>query len=356
MILQLTTMSITTQPFGLYKDTEASLYTLENDQGMRVKITDYGATITSILVPDKKGNTENIVCGFDSLQGYFQEPYLANSPYFGCTVGRYAARIKDAHFALEGKSYPLAANAGPNHIHGGVLGFDKKMWEVIEVAEKESPSVKMELFSPDMEEGYPGNLKVTVLFSLNHQSELSIQYTAQTDQTTPVSLTNHTYFNLNAFRENILTHTAQIYSGKFLSVDESDVPLGTMESVVGSAADLQLPKVMGEAFSELPKGFEHFYLFSKETNALAKVARFEEPESGRSLEVFTTEPGMLFYTGYYTGNELRREDGTSFGQFRAFCCETSRHPNGMNFPDVPEGCLTSPDVPYTSTTVFKFGW
>lgn len=349
-------MHTSTQAFGRYQEKEASLFTLENDRGMKVQLTDFGATITSIFIPDKQGGMANVVCGFDTLSGYFQEAYLANSPYFGCTVGRYAARIKDARFSLNGKAYALAANAGPNHIHGGVSGFDKKMWKASLLDTGEDPAVKMELFSPHMEEGYPGNLEVSVVFSLNNQNELSIQYTAQTDQTTPISLTNHTYFNLTGFKKNIRSHTAQIHSKEFLPVDDTDVPLGGIEQVDGSAADLRKPVRIGEAFSELPKGFEHFYLFQKELGELAKVAEFQEPESGRSLEIHTSEPGMLFYTGYYTGNELHREDGTAFGQFRAFCCETSRHPNGMNFPEVPEGCFTDPDTPYTSTTVFKFDW
>ena len=254
-------MHTSTNSFGHYQDKNATRYTLANDRGMQVHLSDYGATISSIIIPDKQGNTDNVVCGFDTLAGYFQEAYLANSPYFGCTVGRYAARIKDASFSIEGKPYPLAANAGPNHIHGGMSGFDKKMWKASILDTMENPAVKMKLVSPHMEEGYPGNLEIAVIFSLNNQNELSIHYTAQTDQITPISLTNHTYFNLTGFKKDILSHTAQIYSEEFLPVDETDVPLGGTEKVNGSATDLRKPKVIGDAFSALPKGFEHFYLF-----------------------------------------------------------------------------------------------
>lgn len=348
-------MSVTTSPFGQFDGRDIDLFTLENPGGVTVKITNYGATVTSIEMPDRDGNRANVVCGFDTLDGYFGDAYRGNSPYFGCTVGRYAARIKDGKFTVGGREHQVATNDGPNHLHGGIVGFDKRVWDAECTEDGDGVALKLGLVSPDGEEGYPGTVKVAVEFRLTPNNELRIRYTAETDSATPLSLTNHTYFNLGGFADKILDQTAQILSDRCLVPDETNVPVGQEAQVAGTAADFTAPKRIGDAFAELPNGFEHYYVFNKPHGSLDRVATFADEKSGRTLEVQTTEPGMLFYTGYYTSDDLGREDGTQFGQFKAFCSETSKYPNGPNIPGAP-GSVLEPGGKYDETTVFKFGW
>lgn len=348
-------MKITQKPFGTFEDRQVVLYTLENDNAMTVKITNYGGIVTSIVVPNKSGARTDIVCGFDTLDGYFSDTYKGNSPYFGCLVGRYAARIKDGKFAVDGKTFNVATNDGPNHLHGGVVGFDKQVWNADPFEGPEECGVRLSLTSPDGDEGYPGTVKVTVEYRLTQANELRIHYQAETDKATPLSLTNHTYFNLNGFTDKILDHTAQILGDRCLVPDETNVPVGEEAPVAGTATDFTSPKPIGSAFNDLPNGFEHYYVFPEKSGELEKVAVFSDPSSGRTLEVQTTEPGMLFYTGYYTSDELHREDGTQFGQFRAFCCETSKYPNGPNIAGAP-GSTLKPGSKYDGTTVFRLSW
>lgn len=348
-------MKASVAPFGKVEGRGVDLFTLDNGAGMTVKITNYGGIVTSIVIPDKGGKRGDITCGFDALDGYFGEAYRGNAPYFGCIVGRYAGRIKDAVFEIGGQRYPLAKNADPNHLHGGVRGFDKRVWDAAAFEEKDGCGVRLSLLSPDGDEGYPGNLRVVVEYRLTEKNELRMRYTAETDKATPVSLTNHAYFNLNGFADKILDHTAQIVSGRFLVPDETNVPVGEERRVLGRAEDFSSPRRIGDAFADLPLGFEHYYVFAKPAGTLAKVAVFSEPGSGRTLEVGTTEPGMLFYTGRYTSDDLRREDGTRFGQFRAFCCETMKYPNGPNIPGSPASVL-EPGRRYDETTIYRLKW
>ena len=348
-------MKITSVPFGQVDSQPVNLFTLENDQGVTVKITNYGGIVTSIVVPDCTGNRGDITCGFDSLDGYFSEAYKANSPYFGCIVGRYAARIKDGTFTVDGQQYQVAKNDGPNHLHGGIVGFDKRVWDAETSEEADASVLRLTLVSPDGEEGYPGTVKVIVEYRLTQDNELKIRYTAQADRATPLSLTNHTYFNLNGFSDRVLDHQVQIHSERYLVPDESNVPVGEERAVAGSACDFRQPRRLGDSFEELPNGFEHYYVFAASDGSVNKVAEFADASTGRSLEVYTSEPGMLFYTGYYTSDDLARDDGTRFGQFRAFCCETSKYPNGPNIPGSPRSIL-QPGQQYDETTVFKFGW
>jgi aldose 1-epimerase len=348
-------MKVTSVPFGQVDSQPVNLFTLENDQGVTVKITNYGGIVTSIVVPDCTGNCGDIACGFDSLDGYFSEAYKANSPYFGCIVGRYAARIKDGTFTVDGQQYQVAKNDGPNHLHGGIVGFDKRVWDAETSEEADASVLRLTLVSPDGEEGYPGRVKVIVEYRLTQDNELKIRYTAQADRATPLSLTNHTYFNLNGFSDRVLDHQVQIHSERYLVPDESNVPAGEERAVAGSACDFRQPRRLGDSFEELPNGFEHYYVFAASDGSVNKVAEFADASTGRSLEVYTSEPGMLFYTGYYTSDDLARDVGTRFGQFRAFCCETSKYPNGPNIPGSPRSIL-QPGQQYDETTVFKFGW
>ena len=348
-------MQITRTPFGEVDGKQVDLFTLENDSGVCVKITNYGGIVTSIVIPDRQGNRGDIVCGFDTLDGYFSEAYKGNSPYFGCIVGRYAARIKDGKFTVDGQNYQVATNDGPNHLHGGICGFDKRVWNAECFEEVTACGVRLTYVSPDGEEGYPGTVKVTVEYRLTQENEFRIRYLAETDRSTPLSLTNHTYFNLNGFTDNVLDHQVEIQSDRILVPDETNVPVGEEQVVSSTACDFLSATRLGEAFKELPNGFEHYYVFENSGVSVDKVASFWDDTSGRRLEVYTSEPGMLFYTGYYTSDELTREDGTHFGQFRAFCCEASKYPNGPNMAGAPRSIL-EPNQQYDESTVFKFGW
>lgn len=349
-------MKISESPFGQLDGKPVRLFRLENDNGMIVKITNYGGTVTSLVVPDREGYSSDIVCGFDTLDGYFSDEYKANSPYFGCLVGRYAGRVKEGRFTVEGESYQVATNDGPNHIHGGVKGFDKWVWNV-DGFEKDdgSATLSLSLTSEDGDEGYPGTLHVRVNYVLTNDNELKIHYFANTDKSTPLALTNHTYFNLNGFKGKVLDHEVQILSDRYLEPDETNVPMGEETPVVGTVCDFNTPKRVGDCFKELPMGFEHFYVYSKPVGTLGKAAQVFEPTSGRMLQVFSSEPGGLFYTGRYTSDELGREDGTPFGQFRGFCVETAKYPNGPNIEGAPDSILR-PGESYDETTIYKLSW
>ena len=347
-------MKTTQTDFGVLDGETIHQYTLENDNGLTVKISNYGATITSILLPQKEGNTEEIVCGFDSFNGYFSDAYKANAPYFGGTVGRYCSQIKDAKFSLNGKEYELAKIVGENNLHGGKVGFDKKVWQVNSFS-NDAARIEMELKSEHLEEGFPGNVTVKVTFSLTDDNELKIEYRAISDQDTPFTITNHTYFNLSGFSENIEGHSVMVNSDRKQVWDETGAATGENVSVDGKADDLRSEKTIKEVHDAMGDGFEHFYLFEDKGFKLDKVAEIKEPKSGRSMEVFTSEPGMLLYTGKYTSDELKRESGLQYGKYRGFCCETHRYPNGMNIPDAPKSILRAGES-YDSTTIFKFNW
>jgi len=284
-------MKISQAAFGQVEGRDVDLFTLENDRGMVVKITNYGGIVTSLIVPDRVGRRTDIACGFDTLAGYFSADYRGNSPYFGCVVGRYAGRIKDGRFSLDGNTHQLARNDGPNHLHGGVKGFDKCVWAAAPASDAGDAVLTLSRQSADGEEAYPGNIVLSVEYRLTNRNELRIRYRATTDRATPITLTNHTYFNLNGFSDRILDHVVQIASDRTLVPDETNVPVGGEAAVAGTAADFNAPRRLGDCFAELPMGFEHYYVFAAPAGQLAKVATVREPGSGRSLEVFTTEPG-----------------------------------------------------------------
>ena len=346
-------MKVIKSDFGVIEDKKVALFTLKNTKGMVVKITNYGATITSIQLPDAQGELKEIVCGFDSLEGYFSEAYKNNSPYFGATVGRYCSQIKDAKFSLNGKTYDLAANCGPNNLHGGVIGFDKRIWSVT-TKDADAASITMSLQSNAMEEGFPGNVKLSVSFTLTDHNELKIQYLATPDEDTPLSLTNHTYFNLSGFSESIENHTAQVHTNKRLALDETGAATGKIINVEGQPDDLREEKRIGAVHEAINDGFEHFYVFDEE-EALKKVASIADSQKLVRLDVYSTEPCMLLYTGKYTSDDLKRENGIQYGKYRGFCCETHRYPNGPNIEGSPKS-ITKAGENFTSTTVFKFSF
>lgn len=347
-------MKTTIADFGTFEGSKVHHFTLANDNGMVVKIMNYGATVTSIQVPDKNGEIAEIVCGFDTFESYFSDAYKANAPYFGGTVGRYCSQIKDAKFSMKGKDYELAKIVGNNNLHGGKIGFDKKIWTAKPFS-AEAANLQMELKSKHLEEGFPGNVTVQVTFALTNENELKIDYTATTDQNTPFTITNHTYFNLSGFKSSIEDHSVMIKAKTKQIWDETGAATGENVSVVGEVDDLRSLKSIKEVHAAMGDGFEHYYLFEEKGLKLDKVAEINETSSGRSLEVYTTEPGMLFYTGKYTSDELKRESGIQYGKYRGFCCETHRYPNGPNISEAPKSILKAGEI-YDSTTIFKFNW
>ena len=344
-------MSVEVSIFGNHQDEDIKVFSLKNEHGVEVKITNYGATITSILVPNKAGHIENIACGFDTLDGYFGKDYIENSPYFGGTIGRYCSQIKDSKFILNGKEYHLAKNCGDNNLHGGNVGFDKRIWD----AKAEGNSITMSLYSKDLEEGFPGNVEVSVTFILTHDNELKIDYSGLPDKDTPLSLTNHTYFNLNAFSSTVENHNAKVNTAKRHAMDNTGAATGEIINITGQADDLTKGKVIGDVHEALGDGFEHFYVFDNADFKLQEVAEIKSDESGRTLTVFSTEPCMLLYTGKYTSNAIKRENGEQYGKYRGFCCETHRYQNGPNIENSPKSITKAGDT-FKSTTIFKFGW
>lgn len=343
-------MIATKSNFGKINNEAIELFTLQNANGVQVTISTYGATITSILVPNKSGELKNIACGFDTLDGYFSESYVNNSPYFGGTIGRYCSQIKDANFQLNGTKYDLAANCGANNLHGGKQGFDKKVWNA-EILVGGS-AVKMSLLSTHLEEGYPGDVAVSVTFALTDSNELRIDYSGVPTEDTPLSLTNHTYFNLSKFADTVENHTAQVNTNKRLQLDETGAATGVIVDVTGAADDLRAGKRIGAVHEQMNDGFEHFYVFDNPKAELNHVAAITNETKDLSLDVYSTEPCMLLYTGKYTSDDIKRENGEQYGKYRGFCCETHRYPNGPNIADSPNS-ITKAGEEYKSTTVFK---
>lgn len=345
-------MSITKQNFGIYEGNEITLFTLENKNGMAVKVMNYGATITQVTIPDKNGKPVSITCGFNKFEDYFSEEYKANSPYFGCTVGRYCSQIKDSKFTLNGKEYKLADNCGANNLHGGIVGFDKKVWEAEPLPAENA--IRFTLHSKDMEEGFPGNVEAHVKMKLTNNNEIVLEYEASTDKTTPLSMTNHSYWNLAGFEKSVEDFTVQVNTNKLLVADDSGAATG-ISDVSGSINDLRAAKAIHKVHSELGDGFEHFYVFDNDDEELNQVAEVADHDNGRKLEVYSTEPCMLFYTAKYMSDALQRSDSEKYGKYKAFACETHRWQNGPNLPESPKTFL-QPDEIFKSTTIFKLKW
>jgi aldose 1-epimerase len=327
-------------------------YTLVNDNGVMAKFITYGGALTSLYVPDKNGKFADIILGFDSLDGYES----AANPYFGCITGRYANRIGNGQFTIDGRTYTLAQNNGPNSLHGGVKGFNRVVWKAFPFKSPEGPAIRFKYLSHDGEEGFPGNLSVTVTYTLTNQNELKIEYLATTDKPTVVNLTNHAYFNLAGEGVgNILDHLLQIVADNYTPVDNTLIPTGEIAPVAGTALDFTTPRAIGERvmeFAEPPfKGYDHNFVLNNQTGQLALAARVEEPTSGRVMEVWTTEPGVQLYTGNWL--DLVGKGGKYYGQFAGFCLETQHYPdspNKSNFPPV----VLKPGETYSTMTIYKF--
>jgi aldose 1-epimerase len=337
---------LTKQHFGEADGKNVDLYTLTNKNGVQVKITNYGGTITSWLAPDKTGKMANIVLGFDSLSGY-----LAKPPYFGATIGRFGNRIANGKFKIDTTEYKLATNNGKNHLHGGLKGFDKVVWDASSV--DSIAALSLSYISKDGEEGYPGNLKVTVTFTLNDSNELTIEYNAETDKTTPINLTNHSYFNLTGDPvNNILQHKLTIYANNYTPVDSTLIPTGEIKSVKGTPFDFTNPFAIGARIDSVKGGYDHNFVLNQKGNASMLAAVVTDSISGRKLEVFTTEPGIQFYTGNFLDGSIKTSDGKALQQHAAFTLETQHFPNAPNVPAFPTTFL-KPGEKYHTITTYK---
>jgi aldose 1-epimerase len=338
--------SITKQNFGEVDGKPVFLYTLSNKNGEEVKITNYGGTLTSWTAPDKNGRKSSIVLGFDSLSGY-----LARPPYFGALIGRYGNRIANGRFKIDTATYTLARNNGKNHLHGGLKGFDKVVWDA--TPSDSLPALTLNYVSKDAEEGYPGNLKVTVQYSLTDDNELTIEYNAETDKTTPVNLTNHSYFNLTGdVNNNILNHVLMINADSYTPVDTSLIPTGEIKAVKGTPFDFTTPVAIGARIDAVKGGYDHNFVLKSKDGALNLVATVTDSLSGRKLEVFTTEPGLQFYTGNFLDGSFKTSDGKSIQQHAAFCLETQHFPDSPNQPKFPS-TLLKPGEKYHTITKYK---
>jgi len=343
----MTKPGITKADWGEVDSSKVYLYTLTNSNGTIVTITNYGGTVTSFVIADKNGNRSSVIIGFDSLSGY-----LAHPPYFGALVGRYGNRIGNAKFTLNGKQYKLAVNNGKNSLHGGLKGFDKVVWTPTVMNDTVS-MLMLTYFSKDSEEGYPGNLKVMVHYTLTNDDELKIEYSATTDKATPVNLTNHSYFNLTGDVSNtILNHTLMIDADNYTPVDTSLIPTGEIKSVKGTPFDFTTAKAIGKEIDSVKGGYDHNFVLNKKDNALQKVAALSDSVSGRTLEVYTTEPGLQFYTGNFLNGTLKNRDGKPINQHAALCMETQHFPDSPNKPNFPSTIL-QPGQEYHSETVYK---
>jgi aldose 1-epimerase len=345
--------SVTQMNFGKTPDgTPVELYVLKGGK-LTVKVMTYGATITEIDAPDRTGKPGDVVLGFDSLEGY-----LTKEPYFGATVGRVANRIAKGKFTLGGHEYSLATNDGPNSLHGGIKGFDKVVWKAEQpFGTYNAISVKMTYRSPDGEEGYPGNLSVSVTFTVTSNDELKIDYAASTDKPTPINLSNHSYFNLTGRTpESILGHQLILAADHYTPVDETLIPTGEIASVSGTPLNFTQMTDIGKRIDELkgePKGYDHNFVLNSGGKTLALAARVYEPKTGRVMEMFTTEPGVQFYSGNFLDGSNKGKDGIVYRKHHGFCLEAQHYPDSIHHPNFPSTVL-EPGKTYTQTTIYKF--
>ena len=348
--------AITSQPFGKTENNlPVKIYTLRNDRGMEVKITNYGGIVVSLIVPDRSGKMDDVVLGYDNLKDY-----IKRSPYFGALIGRYGNRIAMGRFDLDGRHYKLAINNGPNALHGGLKGFDKVVWKATPFFTKNGPSLRLNYVSENGEEGYPGTLVVRAVYTLTYQNELHLTFTATTNKPTIVNLTSHSYFNLaGAGSGDILGHVVTIKANRFTPVDKTQIPTGELRPVKGTPFDFTRPATIGSRIKnndrqlKFGKGYDHNWVVRDKPGKLALVAKAYEPLKGRVLEVFSTEPGLQFYSGNFL-------DGTNVGKggnvyrFRyGFCMEPQHFPNSPNQPAFPPVVLRPGNV-YRNTISYHF--
>lgn len=342
-------VSVEKSAFGKLPDGRAvEQYTLSNSHGLTAKVITYGAILRSLAVPDRDGKPGEVTLGFDSL-----DRYLSESPYFGATCGRVANRIAKGKFTIDGVEYRLATNNGPNHLHGGLKGFDKALWAADPVA----GGVKLTHVSPDGDEGYPGRLSVTVVYRLTDNDELEIDYSATTDKATPINLTNHTYWNLaDGGKSDVLGHVLMLNADRYVPVDGSLIPTGELMQVSGTPMDFTKPAPIGARIEQVPgepRGYDHCYVLNQSApGKFTLAARIFEPMSGRVMEIHTTEPAIQLYTGNFLDGSIKSH-GAAYKQHHAFCLEAEHYPDSINQPKFPS-TLLKPGETYRQMTVHKF--
>lgn len=343
--------TISERPFGITKSGETiSEFTLTNPGGISVSVLSWGGVVRSITAPDSKGKNADVVLGFDSLA-----PYEERHPYFGTITGRYANRIAQGSFTLDGNTYTLAKNNGPNHLHGGIIGFDRKAWTTSTSSTSDSVTLILSYVSKDGEEGYPGEVDTRVIYTLFSDNSLSIEYTATTTKATPINLTNHSYFNLAGHDSgDVLRHTLTIEADRYVPVDETSIPLGPLASLERTPFDFRSPHPIGERIAMVGIGYDHTYVLSNAPRPLHFAARAEDPSSGRYVEIHTTEPGVQLYTGNYLDGSVKGKGGAAYHKHAGFCLETQHFPDSPNQPSYPSTILR-PGETYTSKTVMSFG-
>ncbi|WP_428741938.1 aldose epimerase family protein [Tenacibaculum sp.] len=354
-------VTISKEEFGKTPDSVSiERYTLKNEKGMEVSIMTYGGIITSLKVPNKDNKIEDVVLGFDSLSGYTNPSYVNACPFFGALIGRYGNRIAKGEFSLDGTEYKLATNDGPNHLHGGVKGFDKVVWNAAETQTDSTASLVLTYLSKDMEEGYPGNLKTKVTYTLNNNNELQVVYDATTDKKTIVNLTQHSYFNLSGnFSKPILDNEVTINADKFVPVDATLISTGELKDVANTPFDFRTAKTIGKDIEDdneqlkRGKGFDHCWVLNNQNEGMRFAASVYEPTSGRLLEVYTDEPGIQLYTGNFLDGTLPSKQGGTYGHRTGLCLETEHYPDSPNQKDFPSVVL-NPGEKYETKTTFKF--
>lgn len=347
-------VTVTKESFGKTADGQnVDLYTLRNVHGVEAKITNYGGIVTSLKVPDRRGKFDDVVLGFNDL-----DSYLKGHPYFGALIGRYGNRIAKGRFTLNGVEYKLAVNNGENTLHGGLKGFDKVVWTAQESKTKSGPALTLTYLSKDGEEGYPGNLNVRVVYTLTNNNELRIDYTATSDKDTVTNLTHHSYFNLaGEGNGDILSHRVLINGTRFLPTDAGSIPTGELRNVAGTPFDFRKLMVIGARINQdeeqlkLGNGYDHNWIINGRGMRLA--AQAYEPTSGRRMQVWTTEPGMQFYTGNFLDGTLTGKSGKIYQRRSGFCFETQHYPDSPNHPAFPTTTLKK-GATYRSTTIYKF--
>ena len=347
---------VTVKPFGKADGQKIDLYTLANSHGVKAAITNYGATVVDLFTPDREGKPANISLGFNSVKPYESKK---KDPYFGATIGRYANRIANGEFTLDGKKYQLAKNDPPNALHGGIKGFDKRVWKA-EIVKAANPTVRFTLHSADGEEGYPGAMDVAVEYTLTEKNNLEMHFSATTDKPTVVNLTNHTYFNLHGSGNgSILDHVVTIPADRYTPVNATLIPTGELKKVEGTVMDFRKPTAIGLRIKEVggkPIGYDHNYVLNKGLfgSGVKLNAEVHDPVSGRVLDVSSDQPGVQFYSGNFLDGTVTGREGKVYKQYTGFCVEPQHFPDSPNKPSFPSVVLR-PGQTYRSTIVFHFG-
>lgn len=344
------TMEISKKVFGKVDGQPVYQYILTNRNGLSVSIINYGGIVTHLRLPDRNGQLRDIVLGYDSLDQYLRD----NSPYFGAIAGRYANRIAYGRFTLDGNTYQLATNNGLHHLHGGSKGFDKVVWESEHFTEADSAGVILTYLSPDGEEGYPGNLQVKVVYTLNNQNQLRIDYEATTDRPTIVNLTHHSYFNLNGAGEGTIeNHFLQILGDHYLPVNETLIPTGEILPVENTPMDFRTPRLIGKTLHQVSGGYDHTWVLNNYDGSMRKVAELSEPQSGLKISVYSDQPGLQFYSGNFLDGSIKGKNNKYYLKHGGLCLETHHFPDSPNRPEFPSVVLRPGEV-YRTTTVYEF--